>query len=632
MNKSEQELFERASKLVTKEMDERSIFHTELLTKLEKWWKHYNGQQAETSYKEGLSKAFPMETFTHIETWVPRLVDLITLVYPFFGVKYRSGGQSDPAICSNVKKLLLYDIERGDVITNFEEAMRSLTVEGSLVVKVPYDMTEENFIKMERSYTTQSVPTGKMDGYGMPVMQNVDIPKIEEKEIIRNFDGTKFLPRDLKYTYLDNSKRFEDQSVIEECEITWEEFTNGTEGDTPTYKNYDKVKEVIYDKALEEDRNRGIKFKILERWGLFILDKDAVGVNGKRVYEEGNEPYPVECVIATLKEYDRVTIRVEVNPFWHRRKPYLFVPFIRTKDKGSYQLYGVGVAEILFSDQVELADTHRQVIDNKSMLLWGELLVNRGAAIKKQHLKERKIGKIIFHSAPTPEAAIGRIPYPDFTATGTNMESVIRRDMIAASNAILPLQGMKEGGGREPATSSERRVREASRRIGLILGRIEECILLPFLEMCYSLDLQYKRDIKINDILGGMAKDEKLQYTKIDVVGDIEFELYGSIRMDNDMVKRKEAENRLAILMNDPLTNQLQLRKDYWETQGIDHPEQYINQEPMIPLSQVKQMMAEQEQKKAKTEGAKRRSDSVSVEDIMRSVNPMETIKGVTEG
>lgn len=632
LTKSEKKLFDKAARLVSKEIEERSSFHTELVSKIEKYWKHFNGEQSETAYDMGLAKTFPKETFTHVETWVPRLTSLLTNVYPFFGLKEL--GYIDPKLkmavrksYDNIKNMLMFDVTHSELEDKFEEAMRSLCVEGSLCIKIGYDMSLESFTRAKKIFEEKTVVTQKL--LGIPVAAETQlVPKVVYEEINRPKFIANFCPRDMVNIYLDDEKPFDKQSKIEECELTWEEFMQDDK-----YKNKDTVKELIYDKATDEEKARGVSFRIFERWGDFIFDEDSVDFEGKRIYDEGVEPYPVKSVIVVLKDHKEVAIRLDKNPFNHGRDPYLFTAFTPRKINGVTRLHGLGICEMLFSDQVELADTHNQVIDNKTMLLWGELLVNRGAGIKKKHWYSRKPGKVIFHNAPTPEQAVGRVTYPDFTATGMNMEAIIRRDMVSASGAQMPLQGGREG-GRETATSIERRVREAGKRIGLILQRVEDCIILPFLEMSYSLDIQYRDDSRINEILNG-AEEPKLQYGKTDVVADFAFELYGAARMENDMIRRKEAENRLVVLREDPLTNQFKLRTDFWETQGVDDPAAYINPEPMYSQTQVQEMIAKITDQANKAAAAKKNEEKAAevkknlptVDDILKSANPIEGMK-----
>ena len=163
MNDKQEELFKRAAKLVRKEMQERELYHTTVKDKVTKHWKHWNGEQVETAYKDGLAKTFPMETFTHVETWVPRLVNLIAIIWPFFGIKAKKFPKGAPPqdvvkTMGNIKRMVLDDLDRMKFGKAYEDSMRSLCVEGSLLVQVPYNMDIHSYVEVEKQFVQQPMP------------------------------------------------------------------------------------------------------------------------------------------------------------------------------------------------------------------------------------------------------------------------------------------------------------------------------------------------------------------------------------------------------------------------------------------------------------------------------------------
>lgn len=93
--------------------------------------------------------------------------------------------------------------------------------------------------------------------------------------------------------------------------------------------------------------SQGDKFECFEFWLDWDIDGDG-------------EP---EALVCTMHLETQTILRLDFNPFFNQEKPYDYSRYLRAEKR----FYGIGIAEMLYTFQIEISTMHNQRIDNHSI-------------------------------------------------------------------------------------------------------------------------------------------------------------------------------------------------------------------------------------------------------------------------
>ena len=264
-----------------------------------------------------------------------------------------------------------------------------------------------------------------------------------------------------------------------------------------------------HDAGLESSAPSG-KYVIYEYWGRFVLPRE---VGGKVVNEE------CEAVI-TLGE-NAVVLRVQRNPFWHGRRPYVAARW----DSVEGEFYGISAIEPVAKLQLEINDTRNQTMDARTFALNPVLLAGQQSGLKE--------GDLILYPGrtlqPTDINQIKPLDIPDVTQTGLEGESRAKDDMDEASGMNDVLSGQANI-NRTPGTSVSTMVDESSVPINGVADNMWDEAFAPYLKMCWSLNEQFQTRPAVVKAIGIPG----LKWVNVDpahVMGRYDFAMLGREEM-----------------------------------------------------------------------------------------------------
>lgn len=93
--------------------------------------------------------------------------------------------------------------------------------------------------------------------------------------------------------------------------------------------------------------SQGDKFDVHEFWLDWDIDGDG----------------ELEAIVCTMHVPTQTILRLDFNPFFNQEKPYDYSRYLRAEKR----FYGIGIAEMLYTFQVEISTMHNQRIDNFSI-------------------------------------------------------------------------------------------------------------------------------------------------------------------------------------------------------------------------------------------------------------------------
>ncbi len=227
----------------------------------------------------------------------------------------------------------------------------------------------------------------------------------------------------------------------------------------------------------------------IERWGL---------LEAKYVYsdEERTEKFLDEddmCETVVIIGNRKAILKLEVNPYGHGQKPYVFCPYIPKEG----EFAGMGVAQVGETLQEEINDTRNQSMDNKTLILMTMWVKTRASGIKNQDLRIRPNGVV------TTNDINGLQPLrpPMVSGVGTSMEALAKNDLRESVGAASNLQGIAQQGV-DTATESTLINKESVGRINMVAQLFSELILKPTLLMAEYLNYQFYDHEKVISVVG----------------------------------------------------------------------------------------------------------------------------------
>ncbi len=501
--------------------------------KITKWYDLYGMVQRKKNY-EGLATIFVPEILRAVETVTAKIYGMITSEPQWFEYSGRDGDPDDDGPAIALTRLTAYQMEENHFKSRLMDAIRQLVLTGLCVRKIGWDYQE----------VTRRV-------------RDADGNLVEKKETIKDtwtFEPVDLLSiglSDVDVPYNDIQKaRWISEQVIGDKEYAYQKMAKGwfssrykdkleeesEPNSSPSLDFKDRKLQASGYTSLQKRKNQ---VEYIERWGL--VKAKWVYSDEERLNLQLEEDDMCEGVIVIGNR--KAILKLEVNPYGHGQKPYVFCPYIPKEG----EFAGMGIAQVGETLQEEINDTRNQVMDNKTLILMTMWVKTRASGIKNQDLRIRPNGVI------TTNDINGLAPLrpPVVAGVGTNMEGVAKNDLRESVGAASNLQGIAQAGV-GTATESTLINRESVGRINMVGQLFAELVLKPTLIMAEYNNYQFYDHEKVISIIGPVG----VKFIKIgpnDIAGSKNISIKLAIDAnESPSVMRQQLMNFLSIVQQLP--------------------------------------------------------------------------------
>lgn len=503
----------------------------------------YRGVLDSTTKSIWQANIFVPYAFSTIETIVPRLV----AGRPQIDVMPREEGDTDYARVQNY--LVDYQWDQCDMDKLLPDIVRQMLIYGTSVVKVYWDKkveTVEEEIEIDPDFPelgSQKVEVEKTTK-NQPVVEMVDL-----------------------YDFFWDPKGFD----IDSC--GWVAHR--------TYRSYDYLikmqKQGLYKNVnlLEKDKNRPFKGetdKITRTTALGTTDPQSVsGDSDKEANIELIEYWEDNRVVTIANR--TVVIRDDKNPFAHGKKP-----FVRFVDQSvPKEFCGIGELEPIETLQKELNDMRNQRMDNASLILNRMWLVQNGANVDEDELVS-DVGGII-HTDKI-EGVQALYP-PEIPNSSYREETLIKADIQQTTGITDYTKGVASDAlANETATGISMMQEAGNARIKLKMMNIEMGIR-EIGELFISLNKQFIDEETVIRILGE-GSPQWLLVKPSEIKDNFDLMVESAPRLlENDAIAKRQALELFQMFANDPLIDQLELRRYILEAFNAKNIDKLLGQQQM---------------------------------------------------
>lgn len=503
----------------------------------------YRGVLDSTTKSIWQANIFVPYAFSTIETIVPRLV----AGRPQIDVMPREEGDTDYARVQNY--LVDYQWDQCDMDRLLPDIVRQMLIYGTSVVKVYWDKkveTVEEEIEIDPDFPelgSQKVEVEKTTK-NQPVVEMVDL-----------------------YDFFWDPKGFD----IDSC--GWVAHR--------TYRSYDYLikmqKQGLYKNVnlLEKDKTRPFKGetdKITRTTALGTTDPQSVsGDSDKEANIELIEYWEDNRVVTIANR--TVVIRDDKNPFAHGKKP-----FVRFVDQSvPKEFCGIGELEPIETLQKELNDMRNQRMDNASLILNRMWLVQNGANVDEDELVS-DVGGVI-HTDKI-EGVQALYP-PEIPNSSYREETLIKADIQQTTGITDYTKGVASDAlANETATGISMMQEAGNARIKLKMMNIEMGIR-EIGELFISLNKQFIDEETVIRILGE-GSPQWLLVKPSEIKDNFDLMVESAPRLlENDAIAKRQALELFQMFANDPLIDQLELRRYILEAFNAKNIDKLLGQQQM---------------------------------------------------
>lgn len=479
---------EIASKIVER-FKKAETAQDSLFKKFDRFYKAYRCYVKDSIYP-WRSKVFDPVVFYAIETLIPQVMnrDPKLLALP--------REESDIEKAKVVEELLDYQWNNpafeDSMYVRLSRFLREVFICGTSVAKIPWKY-QQRLVK-GREYQTDTV-SGESLGHKESMKNKVifDDPNFEHIDI---FD---FFIDPLAET-LDNARY-----IIHRKYVTLSELEESNKGrGVEVYKNLDQLKgkEGSYDDSTYK-----------------INRLDVIGTNNS--YAQTSKDGKIEileywendkvCTIANKS----VVIRLQPNPFWHGKKPFV----VMVDHAQPHSFWGVGEIEPVEREQHAINDLINQRLDNVSLILNGMNIVSRIANIDEDELVSQPGG--IIHTNDINGIRPLIIPNITSLQESEQLRASIERTLgVSGYSAGTPQASSDQTRG--TATGILAIQKAAATRYGHKLHIFEEMVIKRIGQFWIELDQQFIEEDRVIRIVGKGGNIEFKQIKRDDIQGDFD--------------------------------------------------------------------------------------------------------------
>lgn len=526
---------------ITEDMRRSETFQQPYFEKFSSYYKQYNCVH-DALRPEG-SNLFIPYIYNIVETALPKILASVFESKPF--ITYKPIGQGNEEKGEAMTNLVYFQMKQSmKAATRLYEIYKSGIMYGTAISKQTWKYIEKDVtqrVKTEQEVDGVKVAVrmpmaGKKVTYDAPDMKNIPIESFF-------FDPA--------YTDIENSP----YAIHEYFKELWEIKEGARSG---YYKNTDK---------LSSDKEDGARKARYDDAGMTLGDMS----DGVRIWE-----YWTDDWLVTIGNKSTV-LRVEPNPFYHRRKP--FVKWVPVEMPNEF--YGKSMIETLVDLQAELNTIRNQRIDNVSLAINRMFVLNKGAGIDTSQLVSRPNG---FIEVDDVDKDIKELIMSDVTSSAYNDEEIIKNDMDVTSGVHNQDRG-QAGERRETATVATLLSSASSERFRMQILLMEEDPLTELGRQLAELNKQFLDDDTFIRITKEDGSTESVAVSFDDI--DAEFDIMASATA-TDAAVNKEIRNGqliqlLSTALNNPSVNQPGLLREVFKEFGFKEFENLIIEQPMTP-------------------------------------------------
>ncbi len=501
--------------------------------KITKWYDLYGMVQRKKNY-EGLATIFVPEILRAVETVTAKIYGMIVGEPQWFEYSGRDGSADDDGPAIALTRLVSYQMDENHFKSRLMDSIRQLVLTGLCVRKIGWDYQEvTRKIRLADGSLTDKDETIKDTWTYEPV----DLLSIGISDV------------DVPYNDIQKARWISEQTIGDK-EFAYQKMSKGwfssryrdkfeEESEPNSSASLDFKDRKLQASGYTSIQKRKNQVEYIEVWGL--LKAEWVMSEEERAIKELDADDMVEGVVVIGNR--KAILKLEVNPYGHGQKPYVFCPYIPKEG----EFAGMGVAQVGETLQEEINDTRNQTMDNKTLILMTMWVKTRASGIKNQDLRIRPNGVI------TTNDINGLAPLrpPVVSGVGTNMEGVAKNDLRESVGAASNLQGIAQAGV-DTATESTLINKESVGRINMVAQLFSELILKPTLLMAEYLNYQFYDHEKVISVIGPIG----VKFIKIspnDIAGSKNISIKLAVdATESPSVMRQQLMNLLSMVQQMP--------------------------------------------------------------------------------
>lgn len=424
---------------------------------------------------EGRSNMFIPFTFMMCETVKARVNESLFANRPYVNVLGRSDDDGNKA--KNAEALLDWQLnERMNIKRIFSEDVLSDAIILGTVVTYTGWLKKERKVR-DREFHDQLLA----DDFGNPFLDEgfnpvtISIPEIVEQKttvyddpILQKVDLFDFFV-DRSATTIDNARFCGHREWLTKEQIKNFEKTAGWQ------INWKKVEPTI-----NHDGGREIRLEISGAGsGFGDAVEDSFDKNDKGSMYEVHHYWEDDRHVVIINRAECALD--EPNPFWHGVKPYDKVCYTPLTN----EFYGLGIPQIVSDLQSELNTSRNMRIDYNSMALRRMWKIKKGSDVTAKDLVWRQNGVIELTELDDLEQIDAQL----LPASAFANEEVTKQDMKDATGVHDIILGLADPN--ETATTTMTKDNNASIRFKYFIESIVNCLLVPVIDKCMSMNRQY---------------------------------------------------------------------------------------------------------------------------------------------
>lgn len=534
---------EEIIKTVTEDIRRAQTYQQPFFDKFAAFYKQYQCIH-DTMRVDGANLFIPY-IYNIVETALPKILGSVFEAKPFITYKPVGGGDDDKG--EMLTNLVYYQMkQKMKASTRFYEIYKCAILYGTAISKQTWKYKKKSVMSREMAEHEILMDDGTV----------VSIPlrtPVKKEKVVYDAPDMKNIP--IESFFFDPAATDIDDSPFC-CHEYFREMHELKQGEKEGYfKNVGKIS--------EEKQDGPLKARF-DSSGVVLGDL----ASGVRIWE-----YWTDDWLVTLANKDTV-IRVEENPYFHRRKPFTRWVTVAMPN----EFYGKSMVETLMDLQSELNTTRNQRIDNISLALNRMFLIAKGSGIDIDQLKSRPNG---FIEVDDVDKDIKELVVQDVTSSAYRDEEIIKTDMDVTSGVHNQDRG-QAGERRETATTATLLSSASSERFRMQVLLMEEDSLTDLGTQLAELNKQFLDDETYILITSedGTINTVPVSFDDIDIDYDVIASGTATDATVNKEVRKGQLIQLLSTAVNNPAVNQPELLRQIFKEFDFKNFEDLVIEQP----------------------------------------------------